>query len=468
MQHDGGIDAAVGRARSLAQAGADEAAKQAYLEALQLDPTRFDALNDMGALAYASGHRSAARAVYRQAVQCHPSNPVGRVNFANILAEDGDHLAARAQYQAALELDPDFPQAHQGLARIFSEFGDPRAEQHRQKGFVGHAIDRKRYRGVVPGAPALLLATTRLGNMPTQQWIDDRKFAVTVIYVEFWEASRSLPPHALIVNAIGDADLCGEELTRAEALLARSAAPVINPPALVRATGRADNARRLAAIPGVVTPRITTLSGRAILVADNFTFPLLLRAPGFHTGRHFLLVENREGLASAVEALPGDQLMVIQYLDARGLDGMSRKYRVMRIDGKLFPLHLAISPDWKVHYFTAAMATHAAHRAEEQRFLEDMPAALGERAIAALEGVFSKIGLDYVGIDFALAPDGSILLFEANATMAVIAPPPEPMWDYRRRAACDVLEAAKQMASSRVGESASSVESRAHGGLKRA
>jgi len=46
-------------------------------------------------------------------------------------------------------------------------------------------------------------------------------------------------------------------------------------------------------------------------------------------------------------------------------------------------------------------------------------------------------------------------LFEANATMVVIAPPPEPMWDYRRAAAADVLEAAKRMASSRAGIGAS-------------
>ena len=30
------------------------------------------------------------------------------------------------------------------------------------------------------------------------------------------------------------------------------------------------------------------------------------------------------------------------------------KYRVMFIDGVCHPLHLAISRDWKVHYFTAA------------------------------------------------------------------------------------------------------------------
>ena len=59
---------------------------------------------------------------------------------------------------------------------------------------------------------------------------------------------------------------------------------------------------------------------------------------------------------------------------------MARKYRVMFIGGAVYPLHLAISDDWKVHYFTAAMAANQAFRDEEQRFLEDMPSVLGERA----------------------------------------------------------------------------------------
>ena len=52
----------------------------------------------------------------------------------------------------------------------------------------------------------------------------------------------------------------------------------------------------------------------------------------------------------------------------------------MFIDGATYPLHLAISADWKVHYFTAAMAAEPAFRLEEQHFLDDMPAVLGARA----------------------------------------------------------------------------------------
>jgi hypothetical protein len=62
------------------------------------------------------------------------------------------------------------------------------------------------------------------------------------------------------------------------------------------------------------------------------------------------------------------------------------------------------------------------------------------------------LGLQYAGIDFAVAGDGSILVFEANATMVVFPPGPDAMWDYRRRAINDVLEAATRMLLKRAGE----------------
>ena len=444
------VEPALDRARGFAAIGEDEAAKQAYVDVLRLDPTQFSALNELGALAQAGGYHSAARTAYAQAVLCHPRNPIGRVNLANLLLEDGDLSGARMHYQAALAVDPDFPEAHQGLARVLTELADETADAHWQKGFAGHAIVTRPRRALEHRVPLLLLVAARGGNVPTRHWIDERRFAVTAIYADYYEPVHPLPPHALVVNAVGDADLCGVALARAEEILARSTAPVINPPALVRATGRADNARRLAAIPGVIAPRITTLPRATILAADGLRFPLLVRPPGFHTGQHFLYVEDRDALAKAVTVLPGDELLAIEYLDARGPDGMARKYRVMFIDGVAYPLHLAIAADWKVHYFTAAMATNVAYRDEERRFLDNMPAVLGERAMTALAGISATLGLDYAGADFALAPDGSVLLFEANATMVVYPPEPEPIWDYRRRAIADVLGAAKQMLLRRV------------------
>ena len=87
------------------------------------------------------------------------------------------------------------------------------------------------------------------------------------------------------------------------------------------------------------------------------------------------IVEQAVELSAAAVSLPGDDLLVIEYLDARGTDGNARKYRVMMIGGRIYPLHLAISGKWKVHYFTSDMADKPDHRLEDARFLAAMPAA---------------------------------------------------------------------------------------------
>jgi hypothetical protein len=443
--------AALERARALLARAEDEAAKHAYLEILRRDPTHFSALNELATLAYAGGFRSAARTAYLQAVHHHPGNKIARVNLANLLREEHDLTAARLHYQAALDLDANFHEAHRGMASVLNELGLDGAERHWQKGFSGHAVVSKPYRGTGVALPLLMLVSARGGNIPTQLWINDRHFAVTAIYTEFSDADSALPPHALIVNAVGDADLCAVALDRAEEIAARSAAPIINPPARVRLTGRAQNARRLAGVEGVIAPMIRALTPAGILADPDLRFPLLLRRPGFHTGRHFVLVEKRGALGEALASLATDELLAIEYLDARGPDGMARKYRVMFVDGVAYPLHLAISTDWKVHYFSAGMADDASYRDEERRFLDDMSAVLGAGAMRALAGISAALGLDYAGIDFALAPDGSVLLFEANATMVVFPPTSDPMWDYRRRAIGNVLGAATRMLLRRAG-----------------
>jgi len=221
----------------------------------------------------------------------------------------------------------------------------------------------------------------------------------------------------------------------------------------VMKTGRIDNSRRLGAVPGVIAPR-TIAVAREILAGPNgvaavakygFAFPLLLRSPGYHTGRNFIIVEQATELSAAAAGLPGDDLLVIEYLDARGKDGNARKYRVMMIGGRIHPLHLAISAKWKVHYFTSDMADKPDHRREEARFLADMPAALGEKATAALEKIRDVLGLDYGGIDFGLGPNGDLLLFEANATMVIAPVDPDERWAYRRTAISTVIDAVVAM-----------------------
>ena len=442
------------RALDLHQRGRDDEATKAYMELLQHDVRNLGALTNVGTLLYNGGHRSAAMVAYRQAVACHPQNVPARVNLANALYDAQDYHGAQDEYVAALAVDPYYAQAHQGLSYVLDRMGDTEgARRHRDLGFRESPITHVPYRGSERAIMVLLLVSARGGNISTDRFLDDRVFFVTKLFADYFDPAGHVPFHAFVFNAIGEADLCGDALEAAAALVKRTNAAVVNPPELVARTGRVENARRLAHLPGVVTPLTTTFArerlrqpGAAELLArEGFTFPLLLRTPGFHTGMHFVFATRPEDVAEAAQTLPGEELTAIAFLDARGADGLYRKYRVMTIDGKLYPLHLAISASWKVHYFSAGMAEAPERRDEERRFLDDAAAAIGPRAIAALEAIAATIGLDYGGIDFGIDPHGNVLLFETNATMMVPTPEVDPRFAYRRPAVERIHAAVRAM-----------------------
>jgi len=451
---DNAVAIEVERAVLLGALDRRQEAQQAFVGILQRSPENFSALNEFGTLLTQMGAIDAACRVYAEAILHHPDNPMARVNLANLLLRANRHTEAREHYEAVLRINPDHPEAHQGLGAVLSDIGDREgASRHFRQGFRNHAVSTLAYRGARPPVTLLQLVSSGGGNIPTAAVLDDCTFLTSVIVTDYLDPKIALPPHQLIFNAIGDADLCQPALDAAIRLIDRTTAPVINDPRAVMKTGRIDNARLLGRLPGVVTPKTVAIArdrlagpdGVSALAGLGFSFPLLLRSPGYHTGRNFVFVEQAPELALAAGGLLGDELLVIEYLDARGSDGSARKYRVMMIGGKIYPLHLAISRNWKVHYFTSDMADKPDHRAEEARFLEDMPAVLGETAMSALERISDTLGLDYAGVDFALAPNGDLLLFEANATMVIAVPVSDARWAYRRVAIDRIIDAVVAM-----------------------
>ena len=456
------IDLRVKRALLLAQMGRNLEARADHLKVLELDHSHHENLVGLGCLLTASGYRTAAKTVYRKALEHYPEDLVARVNLGALLLDE-DPAAARVQYQAALQIDPEFLQAHGGLYYALARLGQSEAsEKHRRRCFGRQSIFEMPYRGQAQPIPVLLFVSSRGGNTPIERFLDNRIFATKILVTDFFDPTSALPEHSLLINGIGDVDVAGQELAAAQSLLARTSAPVVNPPAAVRATSRGEVARRLSAIASVITPRTDTLSRQSLAATDaettlagrGFEFPVLLRTPGFHGGQNFLRVEEPADLRGALAALPGRDLTVIQYLDGRGHDGKTRKYRVMMIDGELFPLHAAISSDWKVHYFSAEMSEYPEHRAEDAEFLSNMDGVLGSRAMTALAQIQQTMGLDYGGIDFGLTENGEVLLFEANTTMVVLLPDAGPRWNYRKPAVDRIFHATWKMLINRAKTSA--------------
>jgi len=442
------------RAALLGALNRHQEAQQAFVAILRRAPTDFSALNEFGTLLARMGAIEPACRLYAEAILHHPDNPLARVNLANLLLRASRYAEAREHYERALQTDPDHAEAHQGMGAVLADLGDRAgAREHFRKGFRGHAVSTLPYRGDKPPVKLLQLVSSGGGNIPCGLFLDDTRFLTTVVVADHLDPATPLPPHQLIFNTIGDADLCTPALEAAVRIAAKAKVPVINDPRAVMKTGRTGNAERLRGIAGVRTARTEAMSREVLAGQDGvralsergFSFPLLLRSPGYHTGRNFVLVESAADLAAAAQGLPGEDLLAIEYLDARGSDRKARKFRVMMIGGKLYPLHLAISRDWKVHYFTSDMADKPDHRLEEAAFLADMPTVLGDKAYRALEGIRDALGLDYAGIDFGLNARGDLLLFEANATMVIAKPNDDERWSYRRPSIDAAVEAVTAM-----------------------
>jgi len=429
--------------------GDEAAAVAAFRAVLERAPEHFGALTALAIATAARGARVEALELFEEAARVAPEQPVALVNLANTVVLD-DPERAELLYHDALRLEPGLAEAHQGLTGLYAMLGDAgRAAAHRDRGFRAKPVVRLPYYGNGGPIQALLLVSTDGGNLPVGALLDPHVFLTHKVYVEAYRPVLGLPPHALVVNGIADPDRGRAALERAAELLTGMRTPVINRPAAVLATERAANAERLGAVPGVIAPQVARFTRDRLLRTQGLHFPLLLRAPGHHMGRYFVRVDRDEDLAAALATLPGDEVFAIAFVDLAAPDGTVRKYRAMLVDGKLYPLHLAIGDRWKVHYFSSAMAEHAERRAEEALFLADMAAAIGVPALTALERIGEVLDLDYAGIDFGVTAAGELVVFEANAAMAVIAPDDDARWDYRRKATARIHAAMRALAVGR-------------------
>jgi len=455
------------RAYVLTQMGRVNEAIDEYIHLLKQDATHAGALNNLGKLLYETKRPSAAKLAFKEAVAQHPRDALAHANLAELLMEAGELAEARHHYELAIQLNPGCSQAHRGLSYVLWELGDEQqAAIHREIGFRSHPIMVYPYHGEQPPVSLLLLASAIGGNVPFKNFLDNNIFQTYVVFVEFCTSNTVLPAHQFVLNGIGDADMSAPALDVAMSIIQRTTAPVVNSPSAVLATRRAANAKRFLEVPGVIIPRMNVMlrenleSAGAVnsLAQLGFEFPILLRTPGYHTGKHFLKVESPGDVSSALQETPGRELLVIQYIESRSPDGNFRKYRVMMIQGQLYPLHLAISSDWKVHYFSAEMVNHHEFRLEEAEFLNDMPRVLGSRAMTALAKIQEILGLDYCGVDFALTPEGDVILFEANATMVVNPPESDECWDYRRSSVDLIEQAVRKMLLGTAGRPAITTE----------
>ncbi len=363
----------------------------------------------------------------REAISLDPTLAEAHASLGSLYLLTGQKAEAERFSWLALAIDPDMIAPHQNLASLLDKRGETaEARTHRDAAY-------KRQNLFVDTAPnprrrVLILATAESGNVPFRYLLPKTRYTRINWIVEYADEGQAarLPPYDLVFNAIGDPDLAGPTEAPVQKFLETCKARVFNDPAAIRRTFRDQIPELLAGLADTTAPRTARVSAEeaarnglsAAIVGAGLSWPVMVRPIGSHGGQGLTRVDSVVELALA-KIPAGRDLYLTAFHDYRSLDGGWRKYRVIFIDRVPYPYHLAISDRWMVHHGTADMTKRPDRLAEELRFLADPEAAIGAKAMAAITEIGRRLDLDYCGVDFAVQPDGSVLVFEANANMLV-------------------------------------------------
>ncbi len=350
-------------------------------------------------------------------------------NLATVYSLKGHPQEAMRWYGHTLTVHPELAIAHQNLAALLTAEGDhARADRHRDQAYRVQRVYVEPALGVEQRRLLILNAGKGTGNVPLDTLLPHTtttRIKYAIDYASETEDTQ-LPSYDLVFNAIGDPDIAQPLAERMAHFTRGSSRPLLNPPEAVARTHRHDTPRWLAGVPDTLVPpciRVDTMPASADALARQLAeagidYPLLMRPTATHGGDQLALYPSLETLWPALDDL-GVPCYLTAFHDFRSADGCCRKYRIVYVDRKPYPYHLAISPHWVVHYFSAGMLDAPWKIEEERRFLTDPRAALGARALEAIAEIGRRLDLDYGGIDFTVLPDSRVLVFEANATMLV-------------------------------------------------
>jgi tetratricopeptide (TPR) repeat protein len=382
------------------------------------------------------------------ATNLSPSSAEAFASLGSVYIRMARYDLAEAPTRYALSLDPSNLVANQNHIAIeaLKQTSDAGACRSIAAGH-DHIFVEKAY---CTGAPvALILSSAGEGNVPTQHLLPRAKYGRISWYLDHvaLQEAGELPAHDFVFNAIGDLDAAPSAHDAAQRFAAHCQRPLINRPECVARTGRSSTASMLGQIDNVVAPVARLFLGadgdigQAIL-SSALRFPLIVRPAGKHGG---IGAKRADSPAELIESLPGcDAVYATEFVDYLNADGWYRKYRVILVDRRPYPCHLAIGDHWLLHYWSSGMEADAQRRDEELRFLCEPETAIGASAWAALSAIGAKLDLDYAGIDFSVLADGRLLFFEANATM-LVHPEDEVMFAYKNSAVRSIIEAVGSM-----------------------
>jgi hypothetical protein len=350
------------------------------------------------------------------------------------MAFDGRDLKPlRAQLLARIEGDPLDAAALMDLSVIEQLLGN-QAEglRHQAQALQLRRLYRPSWPTPLHALRVLaLMAPGDLGNnTPIEFLLDGSDVALHILYVVPGQPlPNPVPEHDIAIATPCESDQNRAVLREIQRLIPSWPCAVLNQPDRIMRSSRERMHSLLGAVPKLLMPATIRVNRAALeqmgheprAAADFLSeaaFPLIVRPVDSHAGRSLAKLDGPSSIAAYLASQQETEFFVSRFVDYHSSDGLFRKYRVMWVDGRAYPVHMAISEGWKVWYYNAGMTNSEAKREEEARFMAEFDSGFARRHARALEAIAERFGLEYFGIDCAELPDGRLLVFEGGVDLA--------------------------------------------------
>jgi hypothetical protein len=257
--------------------------------------------------------------------------------------------------------------------------------------------------------------------------------------------------YSCIINLITEAEINSRVLDNLRKLLRDHPGKVVNRPEAVLRSTRDQVARRLAGIPGFVAPQVVRLkaskpaiAAQAIKQAD-LQFPVIVRQAGTHSGKIVGCFDSVDDIQAALSG--SEPHIATEFVDFRSPDGLYRKYRMFFIGRHIIFRHMLVSDEWNIHARDRKrfMAGRTELLDEEKRLFVNPAGAFPPEVSQVLKEVRERMALDFFGMDFGIAADGRVVLFEANATMNFFPFMGDPQFAYVQQCYAPAQQAFREM-----------------------
>jgi tetratricopeptide (TPR) repeat protein len=383
------------------------------------------------------------RNLLEEAIALDPALARAHAAVANVLSRQEHLLQAIRAYRRALDIDPQQPAAALALSELLFNLQEIQTSQSYRE----FALSQRQIYPAGPhsaNAPHSVLVLNAPApwaqNTPLEFMIDPQRIALHRLYLSGTLVREALPAYDVIFCAIGQAEHLQAPVERAQAFIVSQNKRVVNRPDTLWKTARPNLADALAGVQECAVPRTRRITREEL--ARNTQFPLLARPIDTHAGRGLERLDAASALQRYLDSHRDDRFDVTPFVEYRSADGYYRKYRVILVDGNPYPYHLAISPEWMVHYLKTPTASIEWMRAEEERFLA-APDSVFVHWQRTFEEIAQAIGLDYFGVDCTLMPDGTVFVFEADAALLVHCR--EPAVSYKHRYVPQIFRAVEAL-----------------------